>query len=164
MGAATQAVSTLASGTEAAYPTRPPASRMASSPSEGDGMPSAMCTRPSTPMLSVAQPMTTRPVSELRSGWRRYRQEISAASRGVSQDAEPAAPCTNAEMDRPTRLSIPHQMLAASTIATASQSSPTPSRRCSGSRSRALWPNRRAVKPARLATTIHAAAIACPIH
>ena len=67
-------------------------------------------------------------------------------------------------MKRPTGLPIRHQMLAASTIAMPSQSSPTPSRRCSGSRSRALRPNRRAVKPTLPATTIHAAASACPIH
>ena len=67
-------------------------------------------------------------------------------------------------MKRPTGLPIRHQTLAASTIAMPSQSSPTPSRRCSGSRSRALCPNRRAVKPAPPATTIHAAASACPIH
>ena len=164
MGAATHAVSTLASGADTANPMSPPACRMATAPSEGAGVPLAMCTRPSTPRLSADQPMTTRPVSELRSGWRRYRQDSSAASTGVSQAADPAAPCTKPETDRPTGLPIRHQMLATSTIAMASQSSPTPSRRCSGSRSRALRPNRRAVKPTVPATTIHAAARAWPIH
>ena len=70
----------------------------------------------------------------------------------------------NAEMDRPTGLPIRHQMLAASTMPMASHSRPTPSRRCSGSRSRAPFPNRRAVNPVVPATTIHAAASACPIH
>ena len=68
IGAATHAVAALASGADAANPTRPPACRMATAPSDGAGVPLAMCTRPSTPMLSAAQPMTTRPVSEFRSG------------------------------------------------------------------------------------------------
>src|SRR6201995_3105460 len=65
-------------------------------------------------------------------------------------------------MPRPATLFMPHQMLAASTMATAIQSSPTPSRRCSGSRSRALLPTRRAAKPREVAATIQAAASACP--
>src|SRR6201996_4843824 len=84
------------------------------------------------------------------------------ASSGDSQAADPAAPCTNAESPRPTGLPMPHQMLAASTNATASQSSPIPSRRCSGSRSRALRPIRRAPKPTAPAATIQHAATAWP--
>ena len=68
IGAATHTVSTLASGADAANPIRPPACRMATAPSEGAGVPLAMCTRPSTPTLSADQPMITRPVSALRSG------------------------------------------------------------------------------------------------
>src|ERR1700761_661506 len=84
------------------------------------------------------------------------------ASSGDSQAADPAAPCTNAESPRPTGLPMPHQMLAASTNATASQSSPIPSRRCSGSRSRALRPIRRAPKPTAPPATIQHAATAWP--
>ena len=121
-------------------------------------MPWAMCTKPSRPITSANQPMATRPACELRSGWRRYRQDSRTASTGVSHATDPAAPWTNAETDRPAGLPIRHQMLAASTMAIPSQSSPIPSRRCSGSRSRALRPNRRAVKPTIRAAVIHAAA------
>ena len=41
------------SGTEATKPIRPPACRMAISPSDGAGVPLAMCSSPSTPMVSA---------------------------------------------------------------------------------------------------------------
>ena len=49
---------------------------------------------------------------------------------------------------------MPHHSTAAMTIATAIRVKPTPSRRSSGSRSRALVPTRRAVPPATCATPI----------
>src|SRR5215469_8275342 len=60
-------------------------------------------------------------------------------------------------MPRPTWLCIRTQTPAASTMASPSHARPTPSRRCTSSRSRALCPIRRAAKPAVPATSIHPA-------
>ncbi len=70
-GAATQGVSAATSGAEAKKPMNPPAARIAPAPAVGDGVPCAMCTRPSTPTVSADPPMVIRAVSALRSGCRR---------------------------------------------------------------------------------------------
>ncbi len=84
-GAAIHGVSPATSGAETAYPIRPPAARMLAAPSDGPGVPLAMCTKPSAPTSSAVQPITTRPVSELRSGWRRNRQASRARKIGTVQ-------------------------------------------------------------------------------
>src|SRR5215831_10751754 len=55
------------------------------------------------------------------------------------------------------RLALPrcHQVVAATTIAAPRKARPRPSRRCSGSRSRALRPSARAPAPAAWASSIH---------
>ncbi len=153
-GAATHGVTTATSGAETAYPMKPPAARIAADPSAGVGVPWAMCSRPRAPMSRADPPIVSRPVSALRSGWRRNRQASSASSTGTSQASEPNAPCTSSVM---IRLALPrcHQVVAATTIAAPRKARPTPSRRCSGSRSRALRPRARAPAPAAWANSIH---------
>src|SRR5215472_8870419 len=67
-------------------------------------------------------------------------------------------------MSRPTALPMPHQVVAATTTAAPSRPRPIPSRRCSGSRSRALLPTAPTAAPTACAASIHAAAIARAIH
>src|ERR1700733_14726175 len=67
-------------------------------------------------------------------------------------------------MPRPTGLCIRAQIPAPRRIARPSQNSPTPSRRWSGCRSRALRPKRRAPKPTAPATSIHPAPDAWSSH
>ena len=153
--AATAGVSAATSGAEAANPIRPPASRIAVAPPAGRGVPFAMCTRPVTPMISASEPITIRPVSPLRSGWRRNRQPSSASSTGTSQASAPNPPRTTAVITRPTALSMCHQVVAATTMAAPIAASPIPSLRCAGSRSRALRPIPRTTAPTPCASSIH---------
>ncbi len=147
-GAATHGVSPATSGAETAYPISPPAPRMASAPLLGDGVPCAMCTSPSVPMTSAAPPMVIRPVSALRSGWRKNRHASRASSSGTVQASDPNAPVTTVVISRPRPLPIPTQVVAATTTAAPSRARPMPSRRCIGSRSRALLPTWRTAAPA----------------
>ena len=123
-----------------------------------------MWIRPAPPSSSAVQPMDARTVSVLRSGCRRNRQASSAASTGITQAREPNASTAAVRMARPAALSIRPHRLAASTMATPRVSSPTPSRRWCGSRSRAPRPMARAANPTAPAATIQAAAIVRPIH
>ncbi len=123
-----------------------------------------MCTRPSVPMTRADPPMVILPVSALRSGWRRNRQASRASSSGTVQASDPNAPFTRAVMPRPTTLLTVNQVVAAVTIAAPSRVRPIPSRRCIGSRSRALLPMARTAAPVACAATIHTATIRCPIH
>src|SRR6516165_5807303 len=59
---------------------------------------------------------------------------------------------------------MPTHVVAATTTAPPSSARPMPSRRCIGSRSRALLPTWRTAAPAVCAATIHIPVIACPIH
>src|SRR5712691_400676 len=119
---------------------------------------------PSTPSSSAVQPIAARTVSELRSGCRRNRQASSTASTGITQASEPNASVVAMWMARPAALLIRPHSEAASTIATPRVSSPTPSRRWCGSRSRAPRPTALAANPTAPAATIQAAAIMRPVH
>ena len=108
--------------------------------------------------------MDARTVSVLRSGCRRNRQASSTASTGITQAREPKPSVAAVRMARPAALSIRAHSEAPSTMATPRVSSPTPSRRWCGSRSRAPRPMARAAKPTAPAATIQAAAIVRPVH
>src|SRR3984893_462126 len=136
---------------------------MARAPSPGRGEPLAMWIMPSTLTSSAVQPIAARTVSELRSGCRRNRQASSTASTGRIQDSEPNPSTAAVWMARPTALPIRAHSEAASTMATPRVSSPTPSRRWCGSRSRAPRPTARAPQPTAPATPSQAAAIILPV-
>ena len=65
-------------------------------------MPLAMCTMPSTPNSSAAQPMTWRPAGPLRSGSRRLRQATKHSSSGTNQPSRPTEPATTVRVTSPT--------------------------------------------------------------
>ena len=138
--------------------------RIACSPSDGRGVPLAMWIRPAAPSSSAVQPMDARTVSVLRSGCRRNRQASSTASTGITKASEPNASTAAVWMARPAALLIRPHSEAASTMATPRVSSPKPSRRWCGSRSRAPRPMARAAHPTAPAATIQAAAIVRPVH
>lgn len=92
-------------------------------------------------------PMTTRPVSALRSGWRMNQAARATSSSGTASPRTPRAPRTTATTPAPTSPGSPHQTDAATMIASPRQASPKPSRRCTGSRPLALVPTRRAPPP-----------------
>ncbi len=137
---------------------RPPAACIAIEPAEGLGVPLAMCTRPSAPMISAVQPITIRAVSAFRSGCRRKRQASRASRMGTVHAPEPNRPRTTAPSGRPMVLPALNQVPAAATIAAPRAVRPRPSRRWAGSRSRALRPIARAAKPTACARPIHASA------
>ena len=128
------------------------------SPRCGRGMPLAMCTSPSTPNSSAAQPMTCRPAGPLLSGLRRLRQATKHSSSGTNQPSRPTEPFTTVRVKSPTPPGSCHQTAAATTTARPIRNSPAPSRRCSGSRSRAVCPILRTAAPSTWATPSHTAA------
>ena len=152
--------SAATSGTLATKPSRPPAARIACSPSEGRGVPWTTCTSPTTESTTAAPPMTTRPVEAASSGRRRIRKASASTSSGTAQDREPNRPVTNAVTRVPTGPVSPHHVTAATTTAAPTSARPRPSRRCAGSRSRALRPRRRAAPPTRWARPSQTAATA----
>ena len=81
----------------------------------------------------------------------------------MTQASEPNPPTATVRMDRPAALGIRNHRPAASTMAAPRVSSPTPSRRWCGSRSRAPRPTARAANPTAPATSIQAAAIILPV-
>ena len=126
----------------------PPACcRSSVSPRCGFGMPLAMCTRPSTPNSSAAQPMTCRPAGPLLSGLRRLRQATKHSSSGTNQPSRPTEPLTTVRVESPTPPGSCHQTAAATTTASPIRNRPAPSRRCSGSSSRAVCPTLRTPAP-----------------
>lgn len=129
-------------------PTAPPAcwSELAS-PSSGCGLPLAMCTMPRIPSAKADQPMTWRPAGPLRSGSRRVRHPAYTRKSGTSQPTLPTAPAVIERMKSMTPPGSCHQTAAATTMARPMTNSPAPSRRCSGSRSRADCPTERATAP-----------------
>ena len=156
-GVAPHLVTRSTSGMEAAAPIRPPAALMAGRPPENRGVPEAMWARPSAPTTSADQPITIRAVAALLSGWRRKRHASSASSNGTVHAPEPK----NATRNLSTGLTGPvacHQVAAAAMIAPHSAVRPTPSRRCSGSRSLALGRATLATDP-----TVWASAIQMPV-
>ena len=105
----------------------PPACwRSSVSPRCGRGMPLAMCTRPSTPNSSAAQPMICRPAGPLLSGLRRLRQATKHSSSGTNQPSRPTEPLTTVRVESPTPPGSCHQTAAATTTASADQEQPGP--------------------------------------
>ncbi len=148
---------------EITKPMAPPACwRSSVSPRCGRGMPLAMCTRPSTPNSSAAQPMICRPAGPLLSGLRRLRQATKHSSSGTNQPSRPTEPLTTVRMPSPTPPGSCHQTAAATTTAAPIRNSPAPSRRCSGSSSRAVCPTLRTVAPRTWATPSQTAATPRP--
>ena len=140
-------------------PMAPPACWSASvSPRCGRGIPLAMCTRPSTPKSSAAQPMICRPAGPLLSGLRRLRQATKHSSSGTNQPSRPTEPFTTVRVKSPTPPGSCHHTAAATTTASPIRNRPAPSRRCSGSSSRAVCPTLRTVAPSTWATPSQTAA------
>src|ERR1700733_10751314 len=145
---------------------RPPAPRIAATPSVGLGVPCAICTSPSTPMIRAVQPMIMRAVSAFRSGCRRYLQASRPSRSGTTHAADPNPLRTTAESPWPTAPPRRNQVTAAMMIARPRAARPAPSLRCAGSRSRACRPKARTVAPTVCARAIHTpptAATAQPI-
>ncbi len=129
-------------------PTAPPACwRSEESPSSGWGLPLAIWTMPSTPKASATQPTTCRPAGPLRSGSRMLRHPIRTSISGTNQPTFPTEPETTVRADSMTVPGSCHHTAAAATTARPMRKRPMPSRRCSGSRSRAPRPILRASAP-----------------
>ena len=133
--AATYGPSAATTGALAIQPSQPPPFCIAAPPSAGTGVPWATCHSPQLASTSAPQPMTMRPVAALCPGWRRIRQARAASSSGTVQSSQPVAPVTTARRMPPTVPGTSHQVAAATTIAPARKSSPSPSRRTAGSSS-----------------------------
>ena len=103
--------------------------------------------------------MTIRAVSALLSGWRRNRQASSASKRGMVQVPDPNSVTSPVASGLTGPLAC-HQVATAATIAAHSAVRPAPSRRWSGSRSRALRPRARETVPTVWASAIQIAATA----
>ncbi len=148
---------------ETTKPIAPPACwRFSLSPSSGRGLPLAMCTMPSTPNARAAQPMTWRPAGPLCSGSRRLRHPTYTSSSGTNQPTLPTEPATTVRVASMTEPGSCHQTAAAATTARPKRNRPAPSRRCSGSRSRAVCPIERAVAPRAWAMPSQTAATPLP--
>ena len=144
-------------------PTAPPAfCRSLASPSSGCGLPLATWTMPRIPKARATQPTTWRPAGPLRSGSRMLRQPMSTSTSGTSQPTLPTDPATTVRTPSITVPGSCHQTAAAATTASPMTNSPTPSRRCSGSRSRAPRPIERASEPSPWAIPSHTAATPRP--
>ena len=144
-------------------PTAPPAFwRSLASPSSGCGLPLATWTMPRIPKARATQPTTWRPAGPLRSGSRMLRQPMSTSTSGTSQPTLPTDPATTVRTPSITVPGSCHQTAAAATTASPMTNSPTPSRRCSGSRSRAPRPIERASEPSPWAIPSHTAATPRP--
>ena len=95
---------------------------------------------PSSPRPSALQPTTCRPAGPLRIGSRRLRQPTTSSISGTSQPTLPTEPVTATRTAPMTGPPSWNQTAAAQMTDSAKMKRPTPSRRCSGSRSRAPWP------------------------
>ena len=111
---------------------------------------------------SASQPITCRPAGPLCSGSRMLRQPIRTSITGTSQPTLPTEPETTVRATSMTPPGSCHQTAAAATTARPIRNSPTPSRRCSGSRSRAAPPILRAPAPTPWAVAIQVAATPRP--
>ncbi len=138
----------------------PPAARMPSAPSGGLGMPSARCDRPHAAKVSAMVPTTMRLVAASSCGARSMRRPRAIRTSGTAYATRPKVPAKTACTTWPKVPETPHHSRAATTTARAMRAKPMPSRRCSGSRSAALWPTRRTAPPARCETPIHVLRIA----
>ena len=121
------------------------------SPLTGCGLPLAMCTMPSTPKAQRGP--ADRPGGRPGRCGRGRAGCASRRSTSTSGTNQPTLPTEPATMVRVTSMTAPgscHQTAAATTTARPNRNRPTPSRRCSGSRSRADRPMLRAVAPRRV--------------
>ena len=143
-----------ASGLEARNPMMPPAARIGSAPPGGFGMPSEMWASPQAAKVSATVPTTRRFVTASSLGARRKYSPKASRTSGTAYPTRPRVPATTAWMTSPTTPVTPHHSRAATTTASPMSANPTPSRRCSGSRSRAELPTRRTAPPARCETPI----------
>ena len=83
---------------------------------------------------------TWRPAGPLASGSRRLRQPTKQSSSGTSQPSMPTEPATTVRVKSTEPPGSCHHTAAAATTARPTRNSPAPSRRCSGSSSRAVCP------------------------
>ncbi len=132
----------------------PPASRIASAPSGGDGRPADRWTSPAAENVSAVTPMPMRLLDAWSSGARSRRRPSSRNAIGSANATRPSVPAATAWMTSPATPCRPHHSRAATTMASAMKAKPMPSRRCSGSSSRAELPMRRTVPPATCAIPI----------
>ena len=132
----------------------PPAARIGSAPSGGSGRPAAMWVRPQAATVIAPRPTPIRLVAAESSGARSRRRPSPRRTSGTAYPTRPTVPATTAWTPSPTAPWMPHHSRAATSTARAMRKKPTPSRRCSGSRSRADAPTRRTAPPARWLTPI----------
>ncbi len=137
------------SGRETAQPTRPPASRSASSSPAPPlpGAPQPMWTSPSTPTSRAESPITIRPLASGFSGWRISRTAMTASSIGTSRSSLPNAPVTSISTRSPTGPWRLDQVPAATISARPISSSASPSLRWAGSSAFPLRPMPRRSAP-----------------
>ena len=132
----------------------PPASRIASAPSGGEGRPADRWTSPAAENVSAVTPMPMRLLDAWSSGARSRRSPSSRNAIGSANATRPSVPAATAWMTSPATPCRPHHSRAATMMASAMKANPMPSRRCSGSSSRAELPMRRTVPPATCAIPI----------
>ncbi len=118
-------------------------------------MPSARCASPQAANVRAMVPTTTRFVAASSWGARSMRRPRASSTSGTAYATRPKVPAKTACTTWPKVPETPHHSRAATTTASASRAKPSPSRRCSGSSSAALWPTRRTAPPARCETPIH---------
>ncbi len=133
----------------------PPAARIASAPSGGVGMRAATWARPHAENASAVVPTSRRELALSSLGARRRWTPTASRTRGTAYPTRPKVPATTAWTTVPTAPGIAHHSRAATTTARATKSRPSPSRRCSGSRSRPVSPTLRATEPVAWARPIH---------
>ena len=142
------------------YPMAPPARcRSLVSPMSGCGLPSAIWTMPRMPKAREVQPTTWRPAGPACSGSRIVRQPTKSSASGTRKPTLPTEPWTTVRARSMTEPGSCHHTAAATTTAEPKRKRPNPSRRCSGSRSRAVCPMPRATAPTPCATASHTAAM-----
>src|SRR4051812_1813778 len=106
-----------------------------------------MWSTPRVPRVNAVQPRTSRLVVPSSAGWRNRCQAPTRQTSGTTSAADPIEPRTIATTTPPTGPAPCVQIAAAVTTAAAMANSPTPSRRCASSRSRAPVPTARAAEP-----------------
>ena len=149
------------SSEETTKPIAPPPSRSGDvSPRTGSGLPLAMWTMPRMPKASAVQPITWRPAGPLRTGSRMTRHPVSTITSGTNQPILPTEPVTMLRTSSMTPPGISNHTAAATTTAMPKRKRPAPSRRWSGSSSRALRPMPRAPAPTAWATPSQTAEMA----
>ena len=139
------------------HPTKPPAPSIARPPDDGVGEPWVRCQIPTTPRINAELPITKRPVVAFWSGCRKKRHANANKQIGASQDKAPKMVVEIAPDQAMNQPSTRNQVAAATMTAAAISARPSPSRRCSGSRSLAPRPMPRAMVPTNSARDPHTA-------